>query len=112
MTKYRKYECPRFQVHIHIHIMHMLGKNVYDDVYMMIQDHMYLILEGRVRILEANGNEVKTVGPGECFGEMAVIHSDLGEKGWLRRESAQVRMRGYLSISGLFISSFLALLLF
>lgn len=44
-----------------------------------VQDHMYFILEGQVRLSEANGKEIKLVGPGDCFGEMAVLHSDLGE---------------------------------
>jgi len=55
-----------------------------------VQEHMYFILEGRVQLIEANGDEIRVVGPGDCFGEMAVIHSDLGKPGLLRRDSAQV----------------------
>ena len=44
-----------------------------------VQDHMYFILEGQVQLSEATGNEIKVVGPGDCFGEMAVLHSDLGK---------------------------------
>ena len=35
-----------------------------------VHEHMYFILEGNVRLTEANGTEIKTVGPGDCFGEM------------------------------------------
>jgi len=55
-----------------------------------VHEHMYFILEGRVQLTEANGDEIRVVGPGDCFGEMAVIHSDLGKPGLLRRDSAQV----------------------
>jgi len=54
-----------------------------------VQEHMYFVLTGQVRLTEANGTEMKVVGPGECFGELAVLHADLGKKGLLRRDSAQ-----------------------
>jgi len=54
-----------------------------------VHEHMYFVLTGQVRLFEANGTEIKVVGPGECFGELAVLHSDLGKQGLLRRDSAQ-----------------------
>ena len=59
-----------------------------------VHEHMYFILKGQVKIMEANGMEIKICGPGDCFGELAVMFavgdgSNLGHVGHLRRESAQ-----------------------
>ena len=54
-----------------------------------VHDHMYFILRGQVRLTAIDGSEINVLGPGDCFGEMAVIHSDHGKQGLLRRDSAQ-----------------------